>query len=364
MIDLTVPCALADRNAPPFVAQLFTGNASIHAHPEAAHLAAEDGECRIFQRADGTTMTFPKPAAERLIDGEVLFIDPARSHGQRWIRPGSRHNTLLVTEQCDQLCQMCSQPPKKSHVDLFGHFAAACRLAPKDATIGLSGGEPTLHKEALFELLKRLHGDRPDLSFHVLSNAQHFASADRSNLQRLDKVLWGVPLYADTPALHDKIVGKAGAFERLLSGLSVLGLSGAAIELRTVVMRPNADNLPRLADMIAAKLSFVDVWAMMQLEHIGFAKGNWNKLFFDHSSNFAAIARALACVELHGIDVALYNFPLCTVPVAWRRLAVPSISDWKRKFISTCDPCSAQARCSGFFEWHPADHGFRQLRAI
>src|SRR3546814_11110223 len=36
------------------------------------------------------------------LDGDVLLIDPLRGRADRLIRADSAHNTLLVTERCDQ----------------------------------------------------------------------------------------------------------------------------------------------------------------------------------------------------------------------------------------------------------------------
>src|SRR4051794_4935895 len=42
------------------------------------------------------------------LDGDVVLVDPARGAAERLIRASSKHNTLLITERCDQLCVMCS----------------------------------------------------------------------------------------------------------------------------------------------------------------------------------------------------------------------------------------------------------------
>ena len=123
---------------------------------------------------------------------------------------------------------MCSQPPKANHVDLFPLLERAALLAPATATIGLTGGEPTLFKEQLFQFLDTVSGARPDLRFHILTNAQHFTEADGPVLHRHAKtVLWGVPLYAPFAMLHDAIVKKDGAFDRLGQSLAVLARAGA-----------------------------------------------------------------------------------------------------------------------------------------
>ena len=91
----------------------------------------------------------------------------------------------------------------------------------------------------------------------------------------------------------------------------------------------------------------------MQLEHIGFARNRWEQLFFDHVQRFGPIAEALNRALLHGVRAQLFNFPRCTVPAAYRRLAIASISDWKRKFAPACLRCGERSACSGLFEWHP-----------
>lgn len=294
------------------------------------------------------------------IDNDVLLLLPGQRSAHRLVRASSPHNTFLVTERCDQLCVMCSQPPKAHHTDLFPYFAQAASLAPKDVYLGISGGEPTLYKRELFDLLLNSLEERPDLRFHVLTNGQHFDEEDIEVLRRLphDRVLWGVPLYSTKAAQHDEIVAKPGAHARLMKSFSILARAGTAIELRTVVMKTNVDDLPNLARFVATRLPFISVWALMQLESIGYARKNWDALFFDNSSDFGSIGRSLDMVHAHGIEAQLYNFPLCTLPVEYRQFAPQTISDWKRKYVADCTLCSARNACAGFFEWYPEDRGF------
>lgn len=294
------------------------------------------------------------------IDGDVLLVNPQRGTADRLIRSSSLHNTFLVTERCDQLCVMCSQPPKKQHLDLFEHFEAAAMLAPERATIGISGGEPTLFKTELLRFLDRVMRARSDLSFHVLTNGQHFEEIDRDDMLSLDRerIVWGVPLYSADPNIHDEIVGKSSAHEKLLSNLAFLCRVGAQVELRTVLMQPNADGLPRLGRFLATSLPFIRTWAIMQLENIGYARKNWGNLFYDSSSGFGLVGQAVDFARSRGIDVQLYNFPLCTVPEQYRHLAPSTISDWKRSYVEMCEGCRLKVDCGGFFEWHPQEHGY------
>lgn len=325
----------------------------------------------VFRGVEDNAVTYESPRGRlRLsgiaaddIAGDILFVDPARQIAHRLIRARSPHNTFLVTERCDQLCMMCSQPPKKHHADLFPIFTHAALLAPRGITIGVTGGEPTLYKGELFGFLRRALAARPDLRFHVLTNAQHFDEDDAASLAALPagKVLWGVPLYAADPALHDEIVGKKGAFVRLADSLALLARCGAAIELRTVLMTVNAEALAPLARFIAANVPFASVWAIMQLENIGYGRKNWHRLFHDSGTSFAPVAAAIDAARGRGIAVALYNFPLCTVPAPYRDLAHASISDWKRRYLEPCEGCRLRAGCGGFFAWYPQDNGFARI---
>jgi His-Xaa-Ser system radical SAM maturase HxsC len=333
----------------PFVTRLRYGGAE--AANDSALVSEADGES-VFSGAHGL---FALATHGLSVDGDILLVDPEHNKAERIVRAGSPHNTLLVTERCDQLCVMCSQPPKKTHVDRFHYFQEACLLAPKGMVIGVSGGEPTLYKQQLLSLVEDVLRARDDLAFHILSNGQHFDAGDiermRDPLYR--RVTWGIPLYSAIPAEHDTIVAKPGAFERLHQSFAVLLAAGARIELRTVVMTTTVPGLPALAQHVAAKLGFIDCWSIMQLENIGFAKNRWGHLYCDHCENFVPIAGALDIAQLHGVHARLFNFPLCTVPANYRHLAPASISDWKRKYAPACDGCQARDDCSGFFEWHP-----------
>ena len=229
MIALALP-ARAEAHAP-YVGRISRGN------------DVAVGALRIVETAPGTTV-LAGPHGLVAIDhdpatdlvGDVILVVPAAGRVERLIRHGSMHNSLLVTERCDQLCVMCSQPPKKTHDDRFAFFEEACLLADRDAVIGITGGEPTLFKDALLAMIERVLEARPDLAFHVLTNGQHFDATDAERLAQsaYRRVQWGIPLYADDPETHDTIVGKPGAFARLEDSLATLACAGAGIELPTI----------------------------------------------------------------------------------------------------------------------------------
>lgn len=346
----------------PFVARLRYTRADAVDRADAVRMFEAPGECGFA----GPAGLFALEVADQDLDGDVVLVEPERGLATRVIRASSRHNSLLVTERCDQLCVMCSQPPKKTHVDRFEIFRQACVLAPHGHLIGVSGGEPTLYKAELLDLIEYVLAARPDLRFHILSNGQHFDAGDIERLRQplYRGVSWGIPLYSAEASAHDEIVGKSGAFERLERSFHALLLAGADIELRTVVMLSTVAGLEALATHIAARLSFIASWSIMQLENTGFAKNRWGLLYYNHARDFGPIAAALTRANVHGVNARLFNFPLCTVPANFRHLAPASISDWKRKYAPACADCRVQSDCSGFFEWHPEDELVHAVNAL
>jgi His-Xaa-Ser system radical SAM maturase HxsC len=360
MIPLVRPAA-ADAEAP-YVARLRSAANDLGA--DDALLIEEDAVGTAFAGRNGVVAIDGLASSD--LDGDVVLVQPLTARVERLLRAGSSHNTLLVTERCDQLCVMCSQPPKKTHVDRFDLLEQACLLATPGALIGVSGGEPTLYKDRLLSMLEHVLRERDDLQFHVLSNGQHFEDEDVARLSDpvYRRVSWGIPIYATDPDLHDLIVGKAGAFALLEASFARLTKARARVELRTVVLNGNVEALPDLARYVAARLRFVEAWSIMQLEHIGFARGRWREQFVDHRRHFAPIAAALDLAALHGVRAQLFNFPRCTVPDAYRRYAIASISDWKRKYAGACGGCRERQACSGFFEWHPDEEAELMVRPL
>lgn len=297
--------------------------------------------------------------------GDIFIFFPKKNYAMRLIRRSSKHNTILFTEKCDQLCVMCSQPPRDIDSSwLFPFYEKAIQLSDKNTRIGISGGEPTLYKKELFSLLLNTSEKREDISFHILSNAQHFNDDDLDLLNEINKkvnILWGIPLYSDNEDLHNKIV-KKNAFHKLLDNLFLMAEAGSSIELRTVLMLSNYQNIPFLSKFISRNLDFISIWAIMSLEQIGFAKVTKEEIFIDHTQFLKPLIDSIEIAKLNQINVQLYNFPYCTIPKNYQEFCQNSISDWKKKFIDDCNPCTKKSICTGFFEWYNNEWKFNGIR--
>jgi len=307
----------------------------------------------------------PNLIGESFEVGEVLIINVPNNTIDRFYRPSATANSILLTEKCDQRCIMCSQPPKDVDYDYFELFKEALMLTPKNTHIGITGGEPTLHKKKLFSFIIDIINLRPDITFHVLSNGQHIKESDIPSLKKINEhVLWGIPLYADGAELHDKIVVKNKAYDKLLKNFNIFYESSSRIELRTVVLRQNISNMHGLAEFISTHLPWIEIWAIMQLENTGYATQHWEEIFFDNSVDFITLGKSLDYMKSVNIKTALYNFPLCTIPKDHRKYALSTISDWKNKYLEDCANCSKKGSCGGFFEWYTKGSGYKIIKPI
>lgn len=286
--------------------------------------------------------------------GDVVRLVEGSSRVSVLYRRGSNSNTLLSTERCNSLCLMCSQPPRD--VDdryLVDEMLETILLIDRDEVqLGFSGGEPTLLGDDLLVVLHHARRHLPATGLHVLSNGRRFSDAAfaRSTAAiRHPSLTWGIPVYSESPEIHDYIVQARGAWSETLAGLFNLARVGADIEIRVVIQRANVERLPELAYFIFRNLTFARHVAFMSLEPIGLAPTNRDALWVDPADSGDALRDATFFLANRGMNVSLYNYPLCTLPEELWSFAQKSISDWKNSYLPVCDPCGVKQDCCGFF---------------
>jgi His-Xaa-Ser system radical SAM maturase HxsC len=305
-------------------------------------------------------------AREVVAPGDVIRL---RARGQLSVlfRRGANANFLLVTERCNSACLMCSQPPRDDadgwRVD---EILKTIPLIDEDVPhLGLTGGEPTLLGPRLGDIIRCAAEHLPHTQLNILSNGRLLGDArlaDRLCIH--DRVLWAIPLYADTAARHDYVVQAAGAFEETILGLYNLAERGAAIELRVVLHAQTIGRLKALSEFIWRSLPFVAHVAFMGLEPMGFARQNRSLLQIDPLDYREALEDAAWYLHDRGIATSIYNTPLCLLPRRMWPLARRSISDWKNVYAPDCAPCQVRDRCSGFFKSAGPEWRSRGIRPI
>jgi His-Xaa-Ser system radical SAM maturase HxsC len=294
------------------------------------------------------------PELAHLSSGDIIHVP---SDGRRvtvlW-KNSAQHNGLLLTEQCDNYCLMCSQPPKERDDSwLFDRARKVVSLLPGDArSLSLTGGEPTLHGDALISLLEHCRSMAPGLSIHLLSNGRRFsdpAFARRYASVGLADIMVGIPVYAPEPGLHDFVVQATGAFDETIHGVLNLASLGQAVELRVVIQRHTVPVLVGLATYIARNLPFVAQVALMGLEMTGLARPNSALVWADPADYQAELAEAVDILTAAGIATGIYNHQLCVLDRRLWPYAIRSISDWKNDYLDICRSCSVRDACGGIF---------------
>jgi len=267
----------------------------------------------------------------------------------------SNSNVLFVTNQCNNHCIMCCQPPGKGDdIDRFyAHNLRLIATAPKDTKeVCITGGEPTLAGDRLIDLVQEIRNTLPNTIIHILSNGRNFQYNNYTH--RLaeaggDKLIFGIPLHSDYSGDHVKIAGAKGAFYETIHGLYNLSEENCCIELRVVINKLNYNRLPQMADFIFKNLPFVSWVALMAMEDTGLAIKNDAKIWIEPVDYAPQLCAAVDTLDQWAIPVAIYNVPLCLLPASHRKFAAKSISDWKTKYLESCDSCSQKENCCGLF---------------
>lgn len=288
-----------------------------------------------------------------LTEGTIVAIEPSGGTNTLF-RPESDHNTIFATGRCNSNCLMCSQPPSDWEPSdiVSDHLRTIELIQSAPSNLGISGGEPTLLGSGLTKILLGLKGKFPDLSVFMLSNGRLFANASYAH-EIADAIpsqfMCGIPLYADVPAMHDYIVQAKGAFEETLAGLYNCARYGIPVEIRVVLHKQSLPRLLALAEFIYRNVPFVGHIALMGLENMGYVKKNWDDLWVDPMDYQRELDKAVRHLHYRGMNVSIYNHPLCVIPRSLWSFARQSISDYKNLYLEECETCAERSRCSGLF---------------
>lgn len=286
--------------------------------------------------------------------GDILSVHP-NGVVRKLVSSISADNILFVTGQCNNHCLMCSQPPVKrddtDYYDRLNRFIVD-HLPPETVSLGITGGEPTLIGERLPELIAHIFQLHPELSLHMLTNGRRFA--DKSYARRFvdfsaKALMIGIPFHSDYVHDHDHIAGADGAFDHTLSGLYNLALYDLKIEIRIVVNLQNYRRLSHIAGYIFRNIPFARHVAFMGLEDIGLAIRNRQQVWIDPVDYAPYLEEAVVGLAQWGVNVSVYNIPLCLLPESLYEFSRRSITDWKETYTQECAECNLRTQCCGLF---------------
>jgi His-Xaa-Ser system radical SAM maturase HxsC len=286
--------------------------------------------------------------------GDIIGLHPDSRRFRTVYRRSSRHNSFLVTERCNHYCLMCSQPPK--NIDdgwILDEIAAALPLIhTTTGSIGFTGGEPLLEWRRFLPLLSSTKTLLPDTEIHVLTNGRGFALPEVTSAwaaMEHPRLCVGIPIYSAVDHIHDYVVQAHDAFDETVLGILRLKDKGQRVEIRVVLHRLTTPRLIETCSWIARNLPFVDHVALMGVENTGFALANQDLLWVDPLDYRDDLTQGVDILSAAGVNVSIYNLPLCLLDRKAWPFAVQSISDWKNAYLPVCDSCAVRNQCAGFF---------------
>jgi His-Xaa-Ser system radical SAM maturase HxsC len=312
---------------------------------------------------------FSLPEIDHLRTDDIVVLEPNNGFIRTLYRPDSDHNVIFTTQRCNSNCLMCSQPPQdRDDADAMAQRnLQMIRLIDRPPRrMVITGGEPTLLGERLFDIVAAMRDKFPETYLHMLTNGRIFAwSAFTARLAELKhpNFMLGIPVYSDDSTIHDYVVQAQGAFDQTVLGLQQLARFGVRIEIRVVLHAITAPRLLELAEYIYRNLTFTEHIALMGLENIGYAPRNMNKLWIDPHDYQDQLEAAVEFLAIRGMNVSIYNHQLCILRKSLWKFARKSISDWKNIYLDDCQSCGVKDECGGFFKWATKLHS-AHIRAL
>lgn len=265
--------------------------------------------------------------------------------------------TVLTGLACNTNCLMC---PVSEGARLDAPTVQTDELLEQISYFGsalphvtITGGEPTMLGVGLIDVINKLHNHCPGVSVLLLSNGrafsvQQYAQIINQAMKSQDQV--AIPIHGSTAMAHDSITQVNGSFVQTIKGLNHLSAGKMHIEIRVVVSKLNSKDITNIAEFLCSKIQRISVVNFIGLEMCGNAAKNKSVVGISYSEAAQSCEQAIPLLGEHGIDVGLYNFPLCTVNHSLWPLCKDSITDYKIRYAPECERCIVRSICFGVFD--------------
>jgi His-Xaa-Ser system radical SAM maturase HxsC len=312
------------------------------------------GDLSMLRSGMSTGISLPEGSCDTLIECEDIIL-VSKNNIKVLFKNKSLHNVIFITENCQNYCMMCSQPPRKiddSEKQFRINSWLLTMLPPNISSICFTGGEPTLYYDRFISLLEEGISRFPDTIFQILTNGRVFSKNE--NVKKLNEIdngniLLCIPLNSDVSYQHDLITQSKNSFNQTLKGLYNLALFDSNIEIRVVITKQNYKRLPSISEFLYRDLPFVSHIAFMGLEYIGLVPYNHDQIWIEPDDYKEELEEAVLILSRWGLNVSVYNIPICLTTPALYPYLKRSISDWKISFDDQCKECALKKECCGLF---------------
>ena len=268
----------------------------------------------------------------------------------------SSDNFFFVTPKCNSNCIMCPSSDysrKQNSVWSVDDLIEIARHIPEEVEhLTITGGEPFMAGPDLFRFFGFLKAKFHYTDFLLLTNGRIFAVD--SFTERLcnvipDRCTVAIPLHGSCAEIHDRITQAPGSFRQTLAGIKALLRRHIKVEIRLVVSALNIDDLSSVVSLIVREFPGTEYVSIIAMEMTGSARIHRNEVWLPYSEAGRHIEDPVRYLIHNGMDVRLYNFPLCSVSKELWPLCCKSISDNKIRFAENCSCCRMKPSCGGVF---------------
>jgi His-Xaa-Ser system radical SAM maturase HxsC len=309
-------------------------------------------------------------AKDYINDGDLLELDADKGIIKILFRKVSVHNSLYLIDKCNNNCIMCPLEFRKdfsmSHLTIK-EIKKRIDLLPKTTThLNISGGEPTLLKEELINIIKYCRTALPNTSISILTNARMFSykgfasKLKKASPQKTEIV---AAFHSFDKKTHETISGTK-SFEQTVKGIKNLLDLGFEVEVRVVISKLNYKQLPKISEFISQEFSLADRVCFLYMELTGKVRENFQKLYVTYSDITSYLEQAGEILKKCHMHFRLYHFPLCVLKKEMRNFVWDSITEHKKANLNLCQDCILKQNCCGVFESYVALLGNKELKAI
>ena len=292
--------------------------------------------------------------------------DPSQPSAANAEESHTTKGLLRLTMACNEQCPFCNvpvedySPPTPPMDDVLSELQTF--IDRGDQTLTISGGEPTLLRSRLLQLITtaRSGGIR---FVEVQTNAVLIDEDYANALAEAGMTSAFVSLLSHIPEHHDHLAGLPGSFPRCMAGIDALLDAGIRVALNPVTARLTQDLVGDYVHFVADRLPRVRSISMSAVQPHGRAAANLD-LMPEYDRLGKSIRKARSAATERGIE--LLN-PYCGLPlcVGWEDGLAKSVeaieatlehrpqgvdNQGNKRHGSVCIDCHFRSRCGG--AWH------------
>lgn len=313
---------------------------------------------RITFRSDNASIALNEKLSlffDSLHSGDIISIN---SKGLCYVlyNQDLGDTVFFMGGKCNSNCIMCpavDEERKSEFPNQLNETLALISMIPERINyFVVTGGEPTLNKDGFLQVIKALSDKLIDPNGIILTNGRSFSSEEFVDeylkISPANTVV-AIPVHASTPELHDYITRAKGSFRQTIKGICNLLKRKVFVEIRIVVTKVNCDDLLNIAKLITEHFPMVYRVHFISLEVRGNCIRNKDLVYISPEDSFKKSRAAIDYLVSHGINVGLYNYPLCNVDRKYWFLYKRSIAAEKAVYADNCSECDLRCDCGGLF---------------